>query len=204
MDFNILILFVVTSISLTLSPGPDILYVLSQSLSNGFKSGFSVSLGLVSGLFFHTAFISLGFGFLISEYPNVFKLIKYFGALYLMFIAVNLLIKNNKIKVIKKKQNTLLENYSTGIVMNIINPKVSLFFLSIFPLFLFDKTLNVQIQFFVLGIIFIIQATFVFSLVSLFSSFIGENFFSKKTNIFFKYFQSSVLVIIAVLLFYVE
>lgn len=204
MDFNILILFVVTSISLTLSPGPDILYVLSQSLSNGFKSGFSVSLGLVSGLFFHTAFISLGFGFLISEYPNIFKLIKYFGALYLMFIAVNLLIKNNKIKVIKKKQNTLLENYSTGIVMNIINPKVSLFFLSIFPLFLFDKTLNVQIQFFVLGIIFIIQATFVFSLVSLFSSYIGENFFSKKTNIFFKYFQSSVLVIIAVLLFYVE
>jgi len=204
MDFNILILFVVTSISLTLSPGPDILYVLSQSLSNGFKSGFSVSLGLVSGLFFHTAFISLGFGFLISEYPNIFKLIKYFGALYLMFIAVNLLIKNNKIKVIKKKQNTLLENYSTGIVMNIINPKVSLFFLSIFPLFLFDKTLNVQIQFFVLGIIFIIQATFVFSLVSLFSSYIGEHFFSKKTNIFFKYFQSSVLVIIAVLLFYVE
>ena len=204
MDFNILILFVATSISLTLSPGPDILYVLSQSLSNGFKSGFSVSLGLVSGLFFHTAFISLGFGFLISEYPNIFKLIKYFGALYLMFIAVNLLVKNNKIKLIKKKQNTLLENYSTGIVMNIINPKVSLFFLSIFPLFLFDKTLNVQIQFFVLGIIFIIQATFVFSLVSLFSSYIGENFFSKKTNIFFKYFQSSVLVIIAVLLFYIE
>ena len=204
MDFDILILFAATSISLTLSPGPDILYVLSQSLSNGFKSGFSVSLGLVSGLFFHTAFISLGFGFLISEYPSIFKLIKYFGALYLMFIAVNLLIKNNKIKVIKKTQNTLLENYSTGIVMNIINPKVSLFFLSIFPLFLFDKTLNVQIQFFVLGIIFIIQATFVFSLVSLFSSYIGESFFSKKTNIFFKYFQSSVLVIIAVLLFYVE
>ena len=204
MDFDILILFAVTSISLTLSPGPDILYVLSQSLSNGFKSGFSVSLGLVSGLFFHTAFISLGFGFLISEYPNIFKLIKYFGALYLMFIAVNLLIKNNKIKVIKKTQNTLLENYSTGILMNIINPKVSLFFLSFFPLFLFDKTLNVQIQFFVLGIIFIIQATFVFSLVSLFSSYIGENFFSKKTNIFFKYFQSSVLIIIAVLLFYIK
>ena len=204
MDLNILILFVGTSISLTLSPGPDILYVLSQSLSNGFKTGFSVSLGLVSGLFFHTAFISLGFGFLISEYPNIFKLIKYFGALYLMFIAVNLFIKNNKIKVIKKKQNTLLENYSTGLIMNIINPKVSLFFLSIFPLFLFDKTLNVQIQFFVLGIIFIIQATFVFSLVSLFSSYIGKKFVSKKTNIFFKYFQSSVLVIIAVLLFYVE
>ena len=77
MDFDILFLFIITSISLTLSPGPDILYVLSQSLSYGFKSGFFVSLGLVSGLFFHTAFISLGFGFLISEYPDIFKFIKY-------------------------------------------------------------------------------------------------------------------------------
>ena len=50
MDFDVLFLFLITSITLTLSPGPDILYVLSQSISNGFKSGFSVSLGLVSGL----------------------------------------------------------------------------------------------------------------------------------------------------------
>ena len=200
MDFDILFLFFITSIILTLTPGPDILFVLSQSLSNGFKSGFLVSLGLVSGLFFHTAFISLGFGFLISEYPPIFKFIKYFGALYLMFIAVNIIINKNKIQLIKKRKKTLLKNYYTGLIMNIINPKVSLFFLSIFPLFLFDETLNVKIQLFILGIIFIIQAIFVFSLISLFSSFIGKYIFSKKMNSFFKYFQSSVLFIIAFLL----
>ena len=86
MDFDILFLFLMTSITLTLSPGPDILYVLSQSLNDGFRSGFSVSLGLVSGLFFHTAFIALGFGFLITEYPHIIKFIKYFGALYLIYI----------------------------------------------------------------------------------------------------------------------
>ena len=204
MDIEILFLFIITSISLTLTPGPDILYVLSQSLSYGFKSGFLVSLGLVSGLFFHTAFVSLGLGFLISEHPNFFMFIKYFGSLYLIFLGINVLLYKKKNKEIITVRNTLFKNYSIGLIMNLVNPKVSLFFLSIFPLFLFDKTLNVQIQFFVLGIIFIIQATFVFSLVSLFSSYIGENFFSKKTNIFFKYFQSSVLVIIAVLLFYVE
>tara|TARA_B100001250_G_scaffold101914_1_gene85782 strand:+ start:2259 stop:2870 length:612 start_codon:yes stop_codon:yes gene_type:complete len=200
MDFDILFLFIITSISLTLSPGPDILYVLSQSLSNGFKSGFFVSLGLVSGLFFHTAFISLGFGFLISEYPDIFKFIKYFGAFYLIFIGINLILNRNKIKEIKKTQNTLLKNYSTGLIMNLINPKVSLFFLSIFPLFLFDDILNVKIQFLILGIIFIIQSIFVFSLVSLFSSFVGKNIFSIKSNVFFNYFQSTILFLIAFLL----
>ena len=200
MDFDILFLFIITSISLTLSPGPDILYVLSQSLSNGFKSGFFVSLGLVSGLFFHTAFISLGFGFLISEYPDIFKFIKYFGAFYLIFIGINLILNRNKIKEIKKTQNTLLKNYTTGLIMNIINPKVSLFFLSIFPLFLFDEILNVKIQFLILGIIFIIQSIFVFSLVSLFSSFVGKNIFSIKRNVFFNYFQSTILFLIAFLL----
>ena len=200
MDFDILFLFIITSISLTLSPGPDILYVLSQSLSYGFKSGFFVSLGLVSGLFFHTAFISLGFGFLISEYPDIFKFIKYFGAFYLIFIGINLILNRNKIKEIKKTQNTLLKNYTTGLIMNIINPKVSLFFLSIFPLFLFDEILNVKIQFLILGIIFIIQSIFVFSLVSLFSSFVGKNIFSIKRNVFFNYFQSTILFLIAFLL----
>ena len=200
MDFDILFLFIITSISLTLSPGPDILYVLSQSLSYGFKSGFFVSLGLVSGLFFHTAFISLGFGFLISEYPDIFKFIKYFGAFYLIFIGINLILNRNKIKEIKKTQNSLLKNYSTGLIMNLINPKVSLFFLSIFPLFLFDEILNVKIQFLILGIIFIIQSIIVFSLVSLFSSFVGKNIFSIKRNVFFNYFQSTILFLIAFLL----
>ena len=200
MDFDILFLFLLTSITLTLSPGPDMLYVLSQSISNGFKSGFSVSLGLVSGLFFHTAFISLGFGFLITEYPYIIKFIKYFGALYLIYISVSLILKENEIKIVKKKQNTLLKNYFTGLIMNIVNPKVSLFFISIFPLFLFNEILNIKIQFFILGIIFIIQAVFIFFLVSLFSSFVGKNIFSKKMNIFFNYFQSLVLVFIALLL----
>ena len=200
MDFDILFLFLLTSITLTLSPGPDILYVLSHSISNGFKSGFSISLGLVSGLFFHTAFVSLGFGFLITEYPYVIKLIKYFGALYLIYMSVSLILKKNKIKVVKKKQNTLLKNYSTGLIMNIVNPKVSLFFMSIFPLFLFNEILNIKIQFFILGIIFIIQAIFIFFLVSLFTSFFGKKIFSKKMNIFFNYFQSLVLVFIALVL----
>ena len=200
MDFDILFLFILTSITLTLSPGPDILYVLSHSISNGFKSGFSISLGLVSGLFFHTAFVSLGFGFLITEYPYIIKLIKYFGALYLIYMSVSLILKKNKIKVVKKKQNTLLKNYSTGLIMNIVNPKVSLFFISIFPLFLFNEILNIKIQFFILGIIFIIQAIFIFFLVSLFSSFVGKKIFSKKMNIFFNYFQSLVLVFIALVL----
>ena len=182
MDIEILFLFTLTSISLTLTPGPDILYVLSQSLSYGLKSGLLVSLGLVSGLFFHTAFVSFGFGFIISEYPDVFRFIKYFGSIYLIFIAISILLNKRSNKNIKTIKNTSLKNYSIGLVMNLVNPKVSLFFISIFPLFLFDEILSIMLQFFILGIIFIIQAIIVFSLVSLLASYMGRKVLSLKTN----------------------
>jgi threonine/homoserine/homoserine lactone efflux protein len=202
MDIEILFLFTLTSISLTLTPGPDILYVLSQSLSYGLKSGLLVSLGLVSGLFFHTAFVSFGFGFIISEYPDVFRFIKYFGSIYLIFIAISILLNKRSNENIKTIKNTSLKNYSIGLVMNLVNPKVSLFFISIFPLFLFDKTLSIMLQFFILGIIFIIQAIIVFSLVSLLASYMGRKVLSLKTNKLLIFFQSFVLFIIAFLLIY--
>jgi threonine/homoserine/homoserine lactone efflux protein len=186
----------------SLTPGPDILYVLSQSLSYGLKSGLLVSLGLVSGLFFHTAFVSFGFGFIISEYPDVFRFIKYFGSIYLIFIAISILLNKRSNENIKTIKNTSLKNYSIGLVMNLVNPKVSLFFISIFPLFLFDKTLSIMLQFFILGIIFIIQAIIVFSLVSLLASYMGRKVLSLKTNKLLIFFQSFVLFIIAFLLIY--
>ena len=202
MDIEILFLFTLTSISLTLTPGPDILYVLSQSLSYGLKSGLLVSLGLVSGLFFHTAFVSFGFGFIISEYPDIFRFIKYFGSIYLIFIAISILLNKRSNKNIKTIKNTSLKNYSIGLVMNLVNPKVSLFFISIFPLFLFDKTLSIMLQFFILGIIFIIQAIIVFSLVSLLASYMGRKVLSLKTNKLLIFFQSFILFTIAFLLIY--
>ena len=202
MDIEILFLFTLTSISLTLTPGPDILYVLSQSLSYGLKSGLLVSLGLVSGLFFHTAFVSFGFGFIISEYPDFFRFIKYFGSIYLIFIAISILLNKRSNKNIKTIKNTSLKNYSIGLVMNLVNPKVSLFFISIFPLFLFDKTLSIMLQFFILGIIFIIQAIIVFSLVSLLASYMGRKVLSLKTNKLLIFFQSFILFTIAFLLIY--
>ena len=202
MDIEILFLFTLTSISLTLTPGPDILYVLSQSLSYGLKSGLLVSLGLVSGLFFHTAFVSFGFGFIISEYPDIFRFIKYFGSIYLIFIAISILLNKRSNKNIKTIKNTSLKNYSIGLVMNLVNPKVSLFFISIFPLFLFDKTLSIMLQFFILGIIFIIQAIIVFSLVSLLASYMGRKVLSLKTNKLLIFFQSFILFTIAFLFIY--
>jgi len=202
MNLEILILFVFTSIALTLAPGPDILFVFSQSINQGFKSGFLVSLGLVSGLFFHTAFVSFGFGSIIYEFPFIFKLIKYMGAIYLISIVIKLILNKRKNKNIEINKNTLLQNYTNGLIMNLVNPKVSLFFLSIFPLFLFDETLDIRTQFLFLGFIFIIQAILIFSLVSLFSSYVGNKILSSKLNNFWVYFQSFILTLIAILLIF--
>ena len=157
-------MFLISSLALTLMPGPDILFVINQSLENR-KSGFLVGLGLCSGLVIHTLVLAFGLSAIIQENENFLLFFKYFGALYLFYLAFLELKKNN---VLNEDSN---ENfYLRGVYMNLINPKVLLFFFAYFPNFLFSDTLSLMYQFLILGIIFIVQALIVFSLVSLASN----------------------------------
>ena len=85
---NTLLLFIFTSLTLTLFPGPDILFVLSTSLHKGWKSGVKLSLGLTSGILIHTLVVVLGVGSLLTVYPEVIRVIELLGALYLIFLAI--------------------------------------------------------------------------------------------------------------------
>ena len=86
MDIDILITFFLTSILLTLSPGPDIIYVISQSISKGIKPALMTSLGLTSGLLFHTFFVTIGLSLIISENDYIFNLIKLLGVFYFLYL----------------------------------------------------------------------------------------------------------------------
>lgn len=79
--------FIIASACLALLPGPDILFVLTQSIGRGFKAAFSVSLGLVSGLAFHTAAVALGVAALVAASPVLFHILKYLGAAYLVWLG---------------------------------------------------------------------------------------------------------------------
>ena len=169
MDIDILITFFLTSILLTLSPGPDIIYVISQSISKGIKPALMTSLGLTSGLLFHTFFVTIGLSLIISENDYIFNLIKLLGVFYFLYLIVTTF-KNRNIKKESIIENNSSNHFFRGLIMNLLNPKVSLFFIAFFPSFLFHNNLNNEIQFLILGSIFWMQATFVFLSVSLISS----------------------------------
>ena len=159
-----ILLFFISSLALTLMPGPDILFVINQSLEDK-KSGLLVSFGLCSGLVVHTLLLALGLSVIIEQNDNVIMFFKYFGSFYLFYLASQEFKKDSVISE-RKKENF----YLRGVYMNLINPKVLIFFLAYFPNFLFSETISISYQFIILGAIFIIQALIVFSIVSLASN----------------------------------
>ncbi len=159
-----ILLFFISSLALTLMPGPDILFVINQSIEDK-KSGLLVAFGLCSGLVVHTLVLALGLSAIIEQNDNVIMFFKYFGSVYLFYLASQEF-KKDSVIMERQKQNF----YLRGVYMNLINPKVLIFFLAYFPNFLFSDTISISYQFIILGAIFIFQALIVFSAVSLASN----------------------------------
>ena len=159
-----ILLFFISSLALTMMPGPDILFVINQSLEDR-KSGLLVAFGLCSGLIVHTLVLAFGLSAIIEQNNNVIIFFKYFGSAYLFYLAFQEFKKNRAINV-RQKENF----YLRGVFMNLINPKVLIFFLAYFPNFLFSDTISTSYQFIILGAIFILQALIIFAMVSLTSN----------------------------------
>ena len=185
-----ILLFFISSLALTIMPGPDILFVINQSLEDK-KSGLLVSFGLCSGLIVHTLVLAFGLSAIIEQNDNVIIFFKYFGSVYLFYLAFQEF-KKNRIISERQKENF----YLRGVYMNLINPKVLIFFLAYFPNFLFSDTISTSSQFIILGAIFILQALIVFSIVSIASNrlILLLNIDSRNKKIV--YFKSFIFVLI--------
>ena len=185
-----ILLFFISSLALTMMPGPDILFVINQSLEDK-KSGLLVAFGLCSGLIIHTLVLALGLSAIIEQNDNVIIFLKYFGSAYLFYLAFQEFQKN---KVISER---LKENfYLRGVFMNLINPKVLIFFLAYFPNFLFSDTISTSYQFIILGAIFILQALIIFSIVSITSNRLISILNIDARNKKIVYFKSFIFVLI--------
>ena len=184
-----ILLFLISSLALTLMPGPDILFVLNQSLENK-KSGFLISIGLCSGLVVHTLILVFGLSAFIETNEYLISYLKYFGTLYLFYLAFDEL--NTKFKQASRPNNTNL--FLRGLYMNLVNPKVLLFFIAYFPNFLFSETLSISLQFLILGSIFIFQALIIFSSVSLASNKLISYLKVDTANYRLSYFKALVFV----------
>ena len=162
---DILFSFLLASVLLTLSPGPDLLMVIAQSIEKGAKTAFLFVAGLLTGLLGHTTLLIFGWAQFIGERPQVVTLIQWIGFVYFSFLGLSSIyfyFKRSP-RQAEKKKTILQRPYVQGVVMNGINPKVSLFFWLFFPGFLFSTSLSFAVQYIVLGALFLVQAAVVFS-----------------------------------------
>lgn len=171
--------FLIASILLTLSPGPDLLMVIAKSLEKGFSTSLYFIAGLITGLCAHTLLLILGWPQLIGERPAFVTAIKIGGMVYFSYLGIVAIYQyytsslDNGIEY-----NSSPNHYRQGLLMNLLNPKVSLFFWLFFPGFLFSDHLERSKQYIVLGGLFLLQAALIFSLAAFFSAQF-KDFFSR-------------------------
>ena len=203
MSIEILISFVIATSALAISPGPDNIYVIMQSIVHGKKFGIATVCGLITGCIVHTTFVAFGLSIIIKEQLWLFLLIKWCGAIYLIYLAFKIYKSSSDLVLdsgsIPKKTTGQL--FRQGFIMNVLNPKVSLFFLSFFPAFLFSRTLSTVYQFYVLGFLFMLTSFIIFVGLALLagsiSTYIKQN---KYIGLILKLLQIVVFVAIALYL----
>lgn len=189
---------------LTIMPGPDILYVLVQSISNGKKFGIATAFGLVSGITIHTTLVAFGVSAIIKSSEYLFFSIKLFGSFYLLYLAYLTYKSDEEVFInTKAEKKGLVKLFKQGFIMNVLNPKVSIFFLAFFPGFLYSSSQNTIIQFYVLGGLFMLQAFIIFSLVAIlsgnFAAYLKKH---PKFNSNIKWFKIIVFVGIAIFIIF--
>ena len=168
MQLETLLIFLFSASILTLSPGPDIIYVFIKSSTEGKIAGIKTVFGLTTGLIFHTLLLVFGVSALINSNDYFFFILKVFGFIYFIFLAISTYNKNSKID---NKSLSSKNDFTTGLMMNVLNPKVSIFFIAFFPNYIFHNSWSYELQFSILGLIFWLIANTIFLLVVLLSSF---------------------------------
>ncbi len=186
--------------ALAISPGPDNIYVLMQSISNGRKYGLATVAGLISGCLVHTTLLAFGVSAIIKQNPKLFFAIKVFGALYLTYLAYQVFRSDDHLEIsddlVSKKG--LGQLFRQGFIMNVLNPKVTIFFLAFFPGFLFSAEMSTVVQFYVLGFLFMFVSAIIFSMIAILSGMISEYIMKhSKVGVFLKWLQIIVFLSIA-------
>ena len=199
-----LISFSIATLFLALSPGPDNLYVIAQSLANGPKSGIATTIGLISGCIVHTTLLAFGVSAIIAASETLFYGLKVMGACYLLFLAYNVFRSNAhfdlKDKASKKSYSQL---FKQGVIMNLVNPKILIFFLAFFPGFLWDEYQHTIYQFYVLGILFMVISFIVFSGLAILAGYISTTLNeNKNVSVLLKWTQIVVFVGIAIFILF--
>jgi threonine/homoserine/homoserine lactone efflux protein len=168
-------LFIVASALLAIAPGPDVIYVLTRAVSQGRKAGIAAALGFASGCIFHTVLAAVGVAALIRSSELAFDLVRYAGAAYLIWIGIQALRHRSAFSIEGASDaKALAAIYKQSVIGNMLNPKVTLFFLAFLPQFVNAQAGNVGLQMALLGVIFMGVTIVVFGAVAVFAAMIGD------------------------------
>ena len=175
MDTVIYTYFILASIALIVVPGPNILVIMSTSISYGTKRGLQTMLGTSSAMIIQLTFSALGTSWLVSSLMSGFEWLRLIGMSYLMYLGINHFYKLMFFSKYKNSNISATNSYTRGFITSLTNPKTLLFFSAFFPQFVIDETVYLQ-QITLLSVTFLILATFIDSLYVFLACKLSRNF----------------------------
>jgi threonine/homoserine/homoserine lactone efflux protein len=175
LDANIA-LFIAASLAVIVAPGPDNVYVLTRGVAQGREVALASAWGMCSGLLFHTTLAAVGLSAILARSAVAFSVIKYAGAAYLIYLGLRALLSKEEFASAEEEAPTarLGSFFFRGLTMNLLNPKVAVFFLAFLPQFASPATDGAALRLLALGLIFALISVIVFSAVALFSGALGD------------------------------
>ena len=165
-------LFCLSAVILSVTPGPDTFYILGRTISQGKNSGIASVLGISTGVLIHTIAATIGLSTILATSALAFRIVKLVGAAYLIYLGITLIISSKDNNVLNKDiqpANGFWKIYRQGVITNVLNPKVALFFLSFLPQFI-DPNQGRAVSFLSLGVIYVFTCTVWYLIFAVFSS----------------------------------
>jgi threonine/homoserine/homoserine lactone efflux protein len=202
LELSLILGFITATLALALMPGPDNIYVLTESISKGWRQGVSITSGLISGCLIHTTLVATGLSVFVFNYPSVYNILKFAGAAYLLYMAYGAF-KEQPIALNlsdKQARDSFWPLFRKGFIMNVLNPKVTLFFIVLLPQFVSNDGFSPMWQMMILGLIFMAVSFPVFASVALLAGKAAAAIATPRFWEITKYVKIAVLVGLSILL----
>lgn len=197
-----LLFFALAALVLVISPGPNMIYLISRTITQGRKAGLTSLAGVICGFLFHIVMVSFGLTAILFAVPMAYFILKTLGVIYLLYLAYQAIKPNSK-NIFETDKNLKFDNpkklFSIGFLTNVLNPKVAVFYLSFFPQFIKPEYGSIMTQSFELGITQVLVSFSVNFIIVLTAAKTAVFFARKPTWVKIqKWFMASILTALAV------
>ncbi|KUY21217.1 lysine transporter LysE [Elizabethkingia miricola] len=197
-----LIFFIIAAFILVISPGPNMIYLISRTITQGRKAGLTSLAGVICGFLFHIVMVSFGLTAVLFAVPYAYVVLKTLGTVYLLYLAYQAIKPNSK-NIFEVDQNISIDRprklFTVGFLTNVLNPKVAVFYLSFFPQFIKPQYGSIFTQSLELGVIQVF-VSFSINFIIVLTAAQAARFFAKNPTWIKaqKWFMASVLGFLAI------